>query len=281
MNALPKLTLPQGQIGPYPIGGPDARMVVVAGPCVIESLDHCLTVAGRVGEICKAIDLPCFFKASFDKANRSSIDSYRGPGLEKGLEILAEVKRRTGLPIVTDIHTPDQAAPAAQTVDVLQIPAFLARQTDLLVAAAQTGRCVNVKKAQFMAPWDMENVRDKLRSANAPHVVFTERGVFFGYNRWVVDFRAIEWMHQLGIPVLMDATHAAADPGGMGKASGGQRDMGALLARAGVAAGADGLFLEVHDNPEKAKSDAATVLPLDWLPELLEQCLKIYQTVRK
>jgi len=281
MNQLPKPALPQGKIGPYTIGGHSAGMVLVAGPCVIESRDHCLAVAGTVKDIADRVDVPYIFKASFDKANRSSIDSYRGPGLEKGLEILAEVKSQLQLPVLTDIHLPGQAEPVAQIVDVLQIPAFLARQTDLLLAAARTQRTVNVKKAQFMAAWEMENVRDKLRAAGAEKIVFTERGTVFGYNRLVVDMRSIEWMHRLSIPVLMDATHSAAEPGGAGKSSGGQREMGPVLARAGLAAGADGLFLEVHDRPGKALSDAATVIPLGWVGELLEQCVEIFVAARK
>jgi len=255
-------------------------MVLVAGPCVIESREHTLSLAAAIRDIAAGAKVPFIFKASFDKANRSSLASYRGPGMAEGLDILACVKREVGVPVLSDIHLPDQAEPAGRVLDVLQIPAFLARQTDLLIAAAATGRCVNVKKAQFMAPWDMENVRDKLRAAGARDIVFTERGTLFGYNRWVIDVRSIEWMHRLGVPVLVDATHAAADPGGAGTCSGGQREMGPILARAGVAAGADGLFLEVHDQPEQAKSDAATVLPLGWLEKLLLQCREIHAVAR-
>ena len=262
------------------MGGPGGRMVVVAGPCVIESLDHCLKIAETAGEICDKLRIPYIFKASFDKANRSSIDSYRGPGLEKGLAILAAVKEKVMVPVLSDIHSPEQAAPAAKVLDVIQIPAFLARQTDLLVAAAKTGVCVNVKKAQFMAGWEMKNVVDKLKAGGARDIVLTERGNFFGYNRWIADMRNIEWMHQTGCPVLMDATHSAADPGGAGASSGGDRAMGPVLARAGVAAGADGLFLEIHDQPDKALSDKATVLPLEWLGDLLSKCLNIYRACR-
>lgn len=279
-GSLPALTLPAGRIGPFDLGGRTGKLVVVAGPCVIESLDHCLRVAAAVKRICADLDLPFIFKASFDKANRSSIESYRGPGLKKGLDILAKVKKRLSVPVLSDIHLPEQAKPAAGVLDVIQIPAFLARQTDLLVAAAKTGKTVNVKKAQFMAGWEMKNVAEKLQAAKAKGIVLTERGNFFGYNRWIADMRSIEWMHQVGYPVLMDATHGAADPGGAGKSSGGERAMGPVLARAGVAAGADGLFLEVHDNPDKARSDKATVLPLTWLPELLTQCKEIFQAVR-
>jgi 2-dehydro-3-deoxyphosphooctonate aldolase (KDO 8-P synthase) len=278
---LPELTLPVGKIGPYAIGGKEGTLFLAAGPCVIESLDHCLKIAEFAKPVCDKLGINYMFKASFDKANRSSIDSYRGPGLEKGLEILAQVKERTGLPVVSDIHEPAQAPLAGKVLDVLQIPAFLARQTDLLLASAKTGKTVNVKKAQFMAPWEMKNVVDKLREGGASGIVLTERGTFFGYNRWIADMRSIEWMHQEGCPVLMDATHSAADPGGAGKSSGGDRAMGAILAKTGIAAGADGLFLEIHDNPDKALSDKATVLPLGWLEDLLKQCLEIYRVVRK
>lgn len=281
MNQLPKLTLPAGTIGPYPIGGRDGTMVLIAGPCVIESLEHCLSLAGAIEEIANKLAVPFIFKASFDKANRSSIDSYRGPGLEKGLEILTEVQRQLDVPILSDIHLPEQAKPAGSVLDAIQIPAFLARQTDLLVAAAGTGKTVIVKKAQFMAPWEMSNVREKLDQSGAESVIFTERGTLFGYNRWVVDMRSIEWMHQLSVPVLIDATHSAAEPGAAGKRSGGDRQMGPVLARAGIAAGADGIFAEVHDRPEEALSDPATVLPISWLAELLEQCLDIFAAVRK
>jgi 2-dehydro-3-deoxyphosphooctonate aldolase (KDO 8-P synthase) len=279
-ESLPAMTLPTGKIGPFVLGGRAGKLVLVAGPCVIESLDHCLRIAETVLVTCDRLGVPYIFKASFDKANRSSIDSYRGPGLRKGLAILAAVKKRLGVPVLSDIHLPEQAKPAGRVLDVIQIPAFLARQTDLLVAAAGTGKTVNVKKAQFMAGWEMTNVVEKLRSAGARGIVLTERGNFFGYNRWVTDMRSVEWMHQTGYPVLMDATHGAADPGGAGKSSAGERAMGPVLARAGIAAGADGLFLEVHDRPEKALSDKATVLPLTWLPDLLRQCLDVFHAVR-
>ena len=279
-TSLPSLTLPKGKIGPFAIGGAEGRLVVVAGPCVIESLEHCLKIAKAAKKICDKLGVNFIFKASFDKANRSSIDSYRGPGLEKGLEILAQVKRKVNVPVLSDIHLPEQAAAVSEVLDVIQIPAFLARQTDLLLAAAKTGKTVNVKKGQFMAGWEMRNAVEKLKSGGAKDIVLTERGNFFGYNRWITDMRNIEWMHRQGVPVLMDATHSAAEPGGAGKSSGGDRQMGALLARAGVAAGADGLFLEIHDNPEKALSDKATVLPVLWLEKLLLQCLDIFHAIR-
>jgi len=279
-NSLPSLTLPTGKVGPYPVGGKDNKMVLLAGPCVIESLDHCLKIAEAAKTVCDKVGINYIFKASFDKANRSSIESYRGPGLEKGLEILAAVKDKLKVPVVSDIHETDQAEPAGKVLDVIQIPAFLARQTDLLLAAAKTGKTVNVKKGQFMAPWEMTNAVEKLRSGNAASIALTERGNFFGYNWWIVDMRSMEWMHQTGCPVLMDATHGAASPGAAGKSSGGDRSMGPILARSGVAAGADGLFLEIHDDPENALSDKATVLPLSWLNDLLQQCQTIYKTCR-
>ncbi len=277
---MPDLTLPTGRIGPYPIGGRNNKLVLVAGPCVIESLDNCLRIAETMKDICDRLDINYIFKASFDKANRSSIDSYRGPGLREGLNILAEVKKEFEVPILTDIHLPSQANPVAEVVDVIQIPAFLARQTDLLLAAAKTGKSINIKKAQFMSAWEMKNVLEKLDAGGAEDVVLTERGNFFGYNRWVVDMRNIEWMHHLFCPVLMDATHSAADPGGAGKSSGGERTMGLILARSGIAAGADGLFLEVHYEPAKAMSDKATILPITWVEDLLKQCLEIFAIVR-
>lgn len=280
-GASPEMTLPTGQIGPYQIGGKDGTMVLIAGPCVIETLEGCIRIAEAAKDIAEKLGINYIFKASFDKANRSSIDSYRGPGLQDGLNILEEVRKTIDVPILTDIHLPQQAEPVAEVVDVIQIPAFLARQTDLLTAAAKTGKSINVKKAQFMSSWEMKNVVEKLDEGGAENIVLTERGNFFGYNRWVVDMRNIEWMHQLFCPVLMDATHSAADPGGQGKSSGGERSMGLVLARAGIASGADGLFLEVHDEPAKALSDKSTVLPITWLEELLTQCLNIFQTVRK
>ncbi len=279
-GTTPELTLPVGKIGPYPIGGRSNKFVVVGGPCVIEALEGCVRIAEAMKEICDKLDINYIFKASFDKANRSSIESYRGPGLQDGLNILSEVKNSVDVPLLTDIHLPEQAEAVAEVVDVIQIPAFLARQTDLLLAAAKTGKSINVKKAQFMSAWEMKNVVEKLDAGGAVDIVLTERGNFFGYNRWVVDMRNIEWMHQLFCPVLMDATHSAADPGGAGKASGGERTMGLVLARAGVAAGADGLFIEVHYDPANAMSDKATVLPLTWVQDLLKQCLEIFAVIR-
>ena len=260
--------------------GQDTGLFVIAGPCVIESKQICLDIAERLKAISQKTGIPVIFKASFDKANRSSFDSFRGPGIEKGLEILAEVKKQTALPLLTDIHSPEQAALAAEVVDCLQIPAFLCRQTDLLIACGQTGKAVNVKKGQFMSPDEMKNAVEKIRSTGNNKIMLTERGTFFGYNRLVNDMTAIPAMKSLGCPVIFDATHSTQQPGGLGNASGGMREMAPILAKAAVAAGADGLFIEVHPTPEKAKSDAATIMPIDWLEKLLSDCKKIYEIVR-
>ncbi len=260
--------------------GLDAPMFVMAGPCVIESMDGCIDIANRLSSISRATGVDIIFKASFDKANRSSIQSFRGPGLKKGLEILASVRDATGLQVMTDIHEPAQAAAVGRTVDCLQIPAFLCRQTDLLVACAKTGKPVNIKKGQFLSPAEMENVVEKVRACNNDRIMLTERGTFFGYNRLVNDMTAIETMKTLGCPVIFDATHSTQQPGGLGNASAGRREMAPILAKAAIAAGANGLFLEVHTEPEKAKSDAACVMPIDWLEELLTTCRKIFDLVR-
>ena len=253
------------------------RLAVIAGPCVIESRDHTLRLAGRVREIAARLDLPVVFKASFDKANRQSAESFRGPGLEAGLDILAEVRRDVGMPVLSDIHEPAQAGPAGEVLDVVQIPAFLCRQTDLLVAAAQTGKCVNIKKGQFVSPEQMAGAVDKVRSAGNDRVLLTERGTFFGYGRLVNDMTAIDVMRQFA-PVVFDATHSTQMPGAGGTHSGGQPRFTPLLARAALAAGADAFFIETHDDPANAKSDAATVWPIDQLEELLEQCKRVHGT---
>ena len=250
-------------------------LCLIAGPCVIESRDLTLKIAERLRDIASRIGMPLIFKASFDKANRSAIDSYRGPGLEEGLDVLAAVRNATGLPVTSDIHDPAQAASAADVLDVLQVPAFLCRQTDLLIAAAKTGKPVNVKKGQFMAPWDMKNVVGKLAASGCDQVLLTDRGVSFGYNTLVSDMRAIPMMQSLGCPVVYDATHSVQQPGGLGNASGGQREMVRPLALAAVAAGCDALFIETHPTPDQAMSDAAGMLPLDDLPELIEKALAI------
>jgi len=262
------------------IGG-NSGLVVIAGPCVIESKDLCFEIAQTLKNITKKLGLGYIFKASFDKANRSSISSFRGPGLEEGLKILAEVRRELMVPVVSDIHLPEQAAVVGEVLDVIQIPAFLARQTDMLVAAARTRKPIQVKKAQFMAPGDMKNVIDKITSQQNDKIILVERGSSFGYNRLVCDMTGIVQMQQLGYPVVIDATHATQQPGGLGTASGGAPEMAAILARAAVAAGADGVFLETHPNPARALSDAASMLPLEQVEPLLECCRDIYLRVRR
>jgi len=270
---------------------PHRHFLLIAGPCVIESLDLCLSIAGTVKDLCQKLGgsgegavIPYVFKASFDKANRSSAKSHRGVSMEKGLEILAAVRDQLAVPVTTDIHESDQAVPAAHAVDMLQIPAFLCRQTDLLVAAGATGKPVNIKKGQFMAPWEMSNAVEKVHSTGNRHVLLTERGTFFGYNRLVNDFTGIPQMQALGgpdgTPAIMDATHSTQLPGGLGHATAGQRQFVPLLARAATAAGANGLFIEVHPAPEKSPSDAATILHLKDLPGVLEQCLAIRAAIR-
>ena len=261
--------------------GLDAPLFLMAGPCVIESEDLCLRIAERLVKIAERTSVGTIFKASFDKANRSSITSFRGPGLAKGMEILAKVRSASGLPVMTDVHEPAQAAEAAATVDCLQVPAFLCRQTDLLCACAGTGKPVSVKKGQFISPEEMGNVAEKIRACGNDKVILTERGTFFGYNRLVNDMSSIAVMKGFGCPVVFDATHSTQQPGGLGRASGGRRELAPVLARAAVAAGANGLFLEVHPEPEKAKSDAASMLPLDWLESVVRQCRGIFEIVHE
>jgi 2-dehydro-3-deoxyphosphooctonate aldolase (KDO 8-P synthase) len=259
-------------------GGDD--LLLIAGTCVVESRESALDHAQALAEIAARVGLPLVFKASFDKANRSSIDSPRGPGLADGLEILAEVRERTGLPVVSDIHESAQAEPAGRVLDVLQIPAFLCRQTDLLLAAARTGRPVNVKKGQFLAPWDAAAVVDKLRRGGAAGILLTERGSSFGYNNLVVDMRGFPIMRGLGVPVVFDATHSVQRPGGQGSVSGGDPELIPHLARAAVAAGADAIFCEVHRDPPRALSDAANALALDRLEPLLRELSALRRVVR-
>jgi 2-dehydro-3-deoxyphosphooctonate aldolase (KDO 8-P synthase) len=238
-----------------------------------------LGIAQRLGQIAARLPIQPVFKASFDKANRTSVDSERGPGLARGLAILRRIKEATGLPVTTDIHTAEQAAPAAEVCDLLQIPAFLARQTDLLVAAAGTGRPVHVKKGQFLAPWDMKHVVGKLEAAGCRHILLCERGTFFGYGRLVNDMRSIPQMQALGAPVIFDATHSVQEPGGLGSATGGNRQMVEPLARAAVAIGVDGLFFETHPQPDRALSDGPNMVPLDEFEPLLARLLAIRETV--
>lgn len=252
----------------------------MAGPCVIESRNGCLAIAQELATIASRLGVPLVFKASFDKANRSNIDSFRGPGLVKGLEILREVKERTGLPIVTDIHEPAQAASAAKVADILQIPAFLCRQTDLLIAAGDTGAAVNVKKAQFLAPEDMGNVIAKIESTGNHRIILTERGSSFGYHNLVADMRSLPIMRDFGYPVVFDATHSVQRPGAAaGGSSGGDGKWAPILARAAVAAGCDGVFLETHPNPSEALSDKANAIPLASVPSLFKTLLAIHNIV--
>ena len=256
-------------------------LLVIAGPCVIESEGLTLSIAERLKQIAAELNVQLVFKASFDKANRTSVAAYRGPGLEKGLAILQRVKESTGLPVTTDIHEPSQAEPVGRTCDLVQIPAFLARQTDLLLAAAATGRPVHVKKGQFMAPWDMKHVVGKLESGGCRHVLLGERGTFFGYGQLVNDMRAIVQMQSLGTPVIFDATHSVQEPGGLGAATGGNRAMVEPLARAATALGADGLFLETHPNPDAAPSDGANMVPLDQFADMLRRLLALRRAVEE
>lgn len=256
--------------------GPGCGLVLIAGPCVIESREHTLRMAEGIQKIATAAGVPFIFKASYDKANRTSLHTFRGPGIIEGLKILAEVKAKVGVPVTSDVHWPEEAEAAGQVLDVLQIPAFLCRQTDLLVAAGKTGKPVNVKKGQFMAPQQMGLAVEKVTEAGASGALLTERGTFFGYGRLVVDMTAIPTMARFA-PVVFDATHSCQLPGEGGTQSGGQRDMVPTLARAGIAAGAHALFLEVHDNPAQAKSDPATVWPLDQLAGLIDECRRAFE----
>ena len=264
-------------VGPVLIG--EGRpLALLAGPCVIESERHTIRLAEAIREICARLSFPFIFKASFDKANRSSIESYRGPGLDEGLRILAKARDAIDGPVLTDIHEASQAQPVGEVVDLIQIPAFLCRQTDLLAAAAKTGKPVNAKKGQFLSPEEMKNVVDKIKANGNEQVLLTERGTFFGYNRLVNDMTAIPRMRALA-PVVFDATHSCQLPGGLGHQSGGNREYAGTLAQAAVAAGADAIFIEVHDDPDNAMSDPATVWPLDQLEALLGKCQAIRTAV--
>ncbi|MFH0910852.1 MAG: 3-deoxy-8-phosphooctulonate synthase [Planctomycetota bacterium] len=272
------------EVRPVAIGsarfGGGAPLALIAGPCAIETEAHCLGMARALKKIAEASGADLVFKASYDKANRTSVRSFRGPGLERGLAILAHVREETGLPVLSDVHTPAEAEAAAEALDCLQIPAFLCRQTDLLVAAGQTGRPVAVKKGPFLAPWDMQEVLAKVESTGNRNVLLTERGTSFGYNNLVSDMRALPILRGLGAPVVFDATHSVQLPGGRGSSSGGEREHVATLARAAAAAGVDGLFLEVHDAPERAPCDGPNMLPLEGLEEFLFTLLAIDRLVR-
>jgi 2-dehydro-3-deoxyphosphooctonate aldolase (KDO 8-P synthase) len=267
-------------LGSLRLGG-GHPLFLIAGPCVIESEAHTRTIAEQVARIARNAGVPLIFKASYDKANRSAVNAYRGPGLKEGLRILAAIKKELNLLILSDIHEAAQAEPAAEVCDILQIPAFLSRQTDLLIAAAKTGRIVNVKKAQFLSPWDMSNVVEKIASTGNNKIMLTERGASFGYQNLVVDMRSFPILQKLGCPVVFDVTHSVQIPGGQGNASGGQPEFIEPLARAGVAAGVDGIFLETHENPAAALSDGANALPLAQLTGLLTRLKELAVMVRR
>ncbi len=266
------------QIGAIEVG-PGAPLLIIAGPCVIEDFETTYHIAERLKALTQKLGLPFLFKASFDKANRTSLHSFRGPGLEEGLSILRRIKSNLAVPVLSDIHAIDQVEPAAQVLDVLQVPAFLCRQTDFILAVARSGKVVNVKKGQFLAPWDVAHIVEKIHSTGNRGVFLTERGAMFGYNNLVADMRAIRIMQDGGLPVVFDATHSVQLPGGAGRSSGGQREYAPVLARAAVAAGADGVFLEVHPNPDEALCDGPNSLPLDTLEPLLKQLQAIHHVL--
>jgi 2-dehydro-3-deoxyphosphooctonate aldolase (KDO 8-P synthase) len=268
------------KVGQIKVGG-GSPLAVIAGPCVIESKEAALRHAGALKEKADRAGVPYIFKSSYDKANRSSVNSFRGPGLRKGLEILAEVKDKIGVPVLTDVHEIDQVAAVKEVADILQIPAFLCRQTDFVLAVARSGRVVNVKKGQFLAPWDMRNVLDKILSTGNDQVVLTERGASFGYNNLVSDMRSLVVMRELGYPVMFDATHSLQLPGGLGNASGGDRKFIPALARAGVAAGVDALFMEVHEDPDQAMSDGPNSLRLEDFEGLLKIVKRLDNLVKE
>ena len=265
--------------GPLSIGGQNP-LALIAGPCVIESEKIAMEIAEKLKRITTDLHVPFVFKASYDKANRTSIKSFRGPGLNDGLKILQKIKTELDLPVLSDVHKEEEIDPAAEVLDILQIPAFLCRQTDLLVKAAQTGKPINVKKGQFLAPWDMKNVVVKLEESGNSNILLTERGATFGYNNLVVDMRSLVLMREHGYPVIFDATHSLQQPGGQGTTSGGQSEMVPDLARGAVAVGCDALFMEIHTDPSKALSDGPNMLQIDLLPELLEQLVILDQVVK-
>jgi 2-dehydro-3-deoxyphosphooctonate aldolase (KDO 8-P synthase) len=260
--------------------GRDAPLALICGPCQIESRDHALGLAERIASIARAAGMPLVFKASYDKANRTSLGGARGVGLEAGLRILEEIRATLGVPVLTDVHTEEQCAAAGAVVDMLQIPAFLCRQTDLLIAAARTGKAINVKKGQFLAPWDMANVAAKIAESGNRRITLCERGASFGYNTLVTDFRGLPIMARTGYPVVFDATHSVQQPGGQGGSSGGQREFAPVLARAAVAVGVDGVFVEAHEDPDRAPSDGPNMLPLDWLERLLPELKALDENAR-
>jgi 2-dehydro-3-deoxyphosphooctonate aldolase (KDO 8-P synthase) len=278
MTSMPKVTQPIS-IGPFNIGG-NSPLVLIAGPCVIESEKIVRQIAEKLKRITEDLRVPFIFKASYDKANRSSIKSFRGPGLKEGLKILQKIKTDLNIPVLSDVHKEEEVLPASEVLDILQIPAFLCRQTDLLTKAALTEKPINIKKGQFMAPWDMKNVVNKLEESGNKNILLTERGVTFGYNNLVVDMRSLVLMRDYGYPVVFDSTHSLQQPGGKGTMSGGQREMIPDLARGAVAVGCDALFMETHPDPDQALSDGPNMLKLDLLPVLLEQLVTLHQIVR-
>lgn len=268
----------------FEVGGVDfgdGGLSFLLGPCVVESVDHAMFMAQEINDICKNVGVGFVYKSSFDKANRSSIESFRGQGMEFGLDVLAQVKAEIGVTVITDIHEPWQVEKSAEVADILQIPAFLCRQTDLLVEAAKSGKAVNVKKGQFLAPWDAKNIVDKLSESGCEKILLTERGASFGYNNLVVDLRSFPIMRSFGVPVVFDVTHSLQLPGGLGKATGGQAEYIEHFARAGVACGVDAVFMEVHDNPAKAPSDGPNQLPLSRLEPLLTKLKQIHELVNE
>lgn len=273
------MTMKTIHVGKLKLGGKNAPLFVIAGPCVIETESMVLRTAETLATVCDRLRLPFIFKVSYDKANRTSTDSFRGVGMKRGLAILAKVRAKLGVPVLTDVHCIAECDSVAEVADVLQIPAFLCRQTDLVQAAAHTGKCVNVKKGQFLAPWDMQNVIEKITAMGGNSIMLTERGFSFGYNNLVADMRSLVIMREFGWPVVFDATHSTQMPGAAGKASGGDRRMAPVLARAAVAAGCDGVFLEAHPRPERALSDAATQLPLAQVGDLLRTLREIHEIV--
>jgi 2-dehydro-3-deoxyphosphooctonate aldolase (KDO 8-P synthase) len=269
--------MPSFDVGKVKFG--NGELSFILGPCVVESSQHALFMAQEIDDICKHVGVDFVYKSSFDKANRSSIESFRGQGMKFGLEVLAQVKNEIGVPVITDVHEPWQVEKTAEVADILQIPAFLCRQTDLLIAAAKSGKAVNVKKGQFLAPWDAKNIVEKLQDAGCQKILLTERGASFGYNNLVVDFRSFPIMRGFGVPVVFDVTHSLQLPGGLGKATGGQSQYIEDFARAGVACGVDAVFMEVHDNPAKAPSDGPNQLPLNRLEKLLVKLKQIHELV--
>lgn len=272
-------SLPVVKVGSVPVDG--TQPLFILGPCVIESEEFIWEVAEKLGAIANSLRLKWVFKASYDKANRSAISSYRGLGVKEGCRILGEIGKKLGVPVTTDVHSPEEAKIAAETVDLLQIPAFLSRQTDLIVTAGETGRTVNVKKGQFMAPWDVKNIGDKLQSVGCENFLFTERGTTFGYQNLVADMRSLYWMRELGYRVIFDATHSVQRPGGLGTTTGGDGKLAPVLARAAVATGCDGVFMETHPNPAKALSDGPNQVPMSDIARVVEQLRRLHSLVNE